>query len=175
MDNVSEIMLSNLATYQDILETAFAEFLKTRGSSVKTQKNYQSDLRYFFSWVSLTIQSQNSLLPSSHQEFVGAITPHALEQYKHFLVANQIPASTINRRLSALRTFGAFCEAQGWWVENPTHILLNVPHAPRSQNPMEEMLADFRRDLAREGASKVTIRNYASDVRQFLHWMESQE
>ncbi len=168
-------MLSNLATYQDILESSFAEFLKARGSSVKTQKNYQSDLRYFFSWVSLTIQSQNATLPSSHLEFLHRITPHTLEQYKHFLVANRIPAATINRRLSTLRTFGAFCQAHQWWQEDPTVILTNVALQPAPHDATQEMLAAFRADLAREGASRVTIKNYSSDVKQFLHWLSTVE
>lgn len=175
MDNASEIMWSNLATYQDILESSFSEFLKIRGTSVKTQKNYRSDLRYFFSWVSLTIQSQNISLPSSHLEFLRNITPHTLEQYKHFLVANQIPAATINRRLSTLRTFGAFCQAHQWWQEDPTVILTNVTLQSIPRDETREMLTAFRADLAREGASKVTIKNYSSDVKQFLHWVKMQE
>lgn len=175
MDNSSEIMWSNLAQYQDNLESSFSAFLQSRGSSKATRKNYTSDLRYFFSWITLTIQSTNALLPQTPEEFIATMNPHTLEQYKHFLVANRIPAATINRRLSALRSFGALCLSHKWWQEDPTVILTNVAPARVQRDATQEMLTAFRADLAREGASKVTIKNYTSDVRQFLHWLEGQE
>ena len=175
MPNPDDIISSNLAKYQDILELSFSRFLSERGASGKTQKNYCSDINHFLGWTVLTIQSRNVPIPATHSELIGLITPHIMEQYKHFLLANHIPAATTNRRLSALRTFGAFCQSQGWWHDNPTNILINVPMEKQTLDPMTEMLITFRADLAREGASRVTIKNYASDIRQFLHWVETQK
>ncbi|MBI5449490.1 site-specific integrase [Candidatus Gottesmanbacteria bacterium] len=174
MPNLDEIISSNLAKYQDILELSFSQFLFERGASGKTQKNYISDINHFLSWTVLTIQAHNIPLPTTHTELINLITPHIMEQYKHFLLANHIPAATTNRRLSALRTFGAFCQSQGWWADNPANILINVPIEKRTADPTSELLQAFRADLAREGASKVTIKNYTSDIRQFLHWLSQQ-
>lgn len=175
MPNLDEIISSNLAKYQDILELSFSRFLSERGASGKTQKNYCSDINHFLGWTVLTIQSHNIPLPATHTELISLITPHIVEQYQHFLLANRIPTATINRRLSALRTFGAFCQSQGWWSDNPTNILINVPMEKQITDPMAELLITFCADLAREGASKVTIKNYSSDIRQFLHWVETQK
>ncbi len=172
MGNVMEIIWSNLATYQDILESSFAEFLISRKHAVKTQKNYCSDIRHFFSWVTLTIQSQNLDIPQSHTQFLQTITPDMMAKYKHFLLANHIPAATINRRFSTIRLFCEFAHMHGWRRDNPATILTNVPLEPKANDDLSQLIAHFRSDLAREGASKVTIKNYTSDVNQFLRWIE---
>ena len=169
-----EIIWSNVANYQDVLESSFVEYLVSQNLAVKTQKNYKSDIRHFFSWITLTIQSQNLDIPQSHHEFLNLVSPQLLGQYKHFLLVNRIPAATINRRLSAIRAFGTFCQSKGWFAENPTTILTNVAIESTPKDVITEMLNAFRSDLAREGASKVTIKNYTSDVNQFLKWMEQQ-
>ena len=168
-----EIIWSNLANYQDILESSFAQFLVSRGSAVKTQKNYCSDIRHFFSWVTLTIQSQNLDIPQSHQQFLQMITPDILGKYRHFLLVNRIPAATINRRLSTVRLFCEFAKQNGWRNDNPAAILTNVPLEAKPKDELRQLLHHFQSDLAREGASKVTIKNYTSDVNQFLHWIAS--
>src|SRR5574341_578688 len=173
MGNVMEIIWSNLANYQDILESSFAEFLINRKHAVKTQKNYRSDIRHFFSWITLTIQSQNLDIPQSHQQFLALVTPDLLTKYIHFLVANHIPAATINRRLSAIRLFCEFTKRQGWRRDNPTAILTNVPIGSKPKNDRLKILTHFRSDLARDGASKATIKNYTNDVNQFLKWIAS--
>lgn len=169
-----KIIASNLASYQAIFENALIDFLKQEGTSEKTLKNYRSDLRHFLSWSVLTIQSNTGHLPQSHLEFTTLITPHLLESYKHFLAENKIPIATINRRLSTMRIFCRACIARGWLSYNPATKLQNLTPVKPPKNEIEEVLRIFRNDLERDGASKVTIKNYASDVKQFLLWLQNQ-
>ncbi len=173
MGNVIEIIWSNLANYQDILESSFAEFLVSKKHAVKTQKNYRSDIRHFFSWITLTIQSQNLDIPQSHTQFLQLITPSLLAKYKHFLLVNHVPTATINRRLSSIRLFCEFAKYNGWRPDNPAVTLTNVPMESKPKDELGQLLEQFRSDLARDGASNVTIKNYTSDVAQFLKWVSS--
>ncbi len=163
----------NVAYYLDNVEISFTDFLEHQGASVKTRKNYKSDARHFLGWFVLALQSKLGSLPRSHSKFIRLITPRMIEEYKRFLLDNTIPVSTINRRLSTIRSFFHFCQLQGWISSNPTNLLANIPLIKKNIRMDPHNLLDaFRRDLAAEGASKATVKNYVSDVRQFLAWLD---
>jgi len=104
-----------------------------------------------------------------------------LEEYKQDLLLYRTPLSTINRRLSALRKFGQFGKAQGWISENPAGKVGNLhlrgvkAHLGGvfAQNYPSEVLADFQKHLEKEKVSPLTIKNYLSDLRHFLGWLEA--
>lgn len=124
----------------------------------------------------LTLASSGVPSPHTHLEFVGNITADALNNYKLYLTENKIPASTINRRLSAIRMFFHSCHVYGWIDQNPAITLTNVATKQINadpRDPLEKMLLHWKADLQQEGASKSTIKNYATDVRKFLEWMQS--
>jgi len=152
----------------------FVSFLKETGASEKTRKNYRSDARYFLNWLIFTVESQLGMIPRSHVTLVRLVTPELIEQYKRFLLANSIPASTINRRLSTIRTLFSFCQNMEWVTTNPARVSHIPIRKTRSDDP-HDLLDAFRRDLAEQGASKATVKNYMSDVRQFLDWIARQK
>ncbi|MBI3385624.1 site-specific integrase [Candidatus Gottesmanbacteria bacterium] len=168
---MNQVNVSNISSYLDVLENGFINFLADRGTSEKTRKNYRSDTRHFLGWAQLTIESNFRRFPTTHIEFLTALTPDVVGEYKKYLLQNRIPASTVNRRLSAIRNFFRFCLAQSWIKKNPTENLTGVSSAHRKY-AMEELLSAFGRDLVAEGASKVTVKNYTNDVQQFLDWMK---
>lgn len=167
------ITLSNVPYYQAILEETFLSYLAKQGASERTRKNYRCDMLHFIRWTIMTIQNYQLPPPSSHQELLGYITPEFLSDYRQCLRKNGIPTATINRRLSTIRTFFRCCLSHGWIQKNPAESLSNVL-LKVEEATTDEMLAQFSQDLAREGASKVTIRNYLSDARKFLFWLERQ-
>lgn len=170
------IISSNVLDYQVILEQHFITFLTEQGASKKTRNNYRSDLRHFIGWTMLTMASSGAPSPHTHLEFVSNITPDVLTGYKLYLTENKIPASTINRRLSAIRIFCRSCHVYGWINENPAIALANIATKQTDvHNSLEKMLLHWKADLQQEGASKSTIKNYATDVKLFLRWLEGQE
>ncbi|MFZ5844945.1 MAG: site-specific integrase [Patescibacteria group bacterium] len=168
---LSGINWSNLASYQAFFESEFATYLVQQGSAAKTQKNYRTDLRHFLSWTILTIQSTKNQRPSSVKEFLSFFTSDFLGSYKRFLVENRIAPTTANRRLSTVRTFCRFCQEKGWLNHNPASTLQNLTLMQKPINELEEMLKFFQEELKRSGASRVTIKNYTSDIKQFLAWL----
>ena len=90
MPNPDDIISSNLAKYQDILELSFSRFLSERGASGKTQKNYCSDISHFLGWTVLTIQSRNVPIPATHTELIGLMIGYPVDTY----VRNIVTAGT---------------------------------------------------------------------------------
>lgn len=102
------------------------------------------------------------------------VNERVLKDYKTYLTSNNVPLKTINRRFSSLRRFGEFCKDQNWIPSAPLrmspfdtlrNISLNQPF-PES----EYHLGEFRTELWRKGLTKISLKNYLSDVKQFLAW-----
>lgn len=151
MQKKSPLNASNVAYYLDVVISSFSDFLEHRGISVKTRKNYKSDARQFLRWFNKPL---------------NGITARHINEYKQFF-SKTTPAATVNRRLSTMRTFFAFCLASGIISEDPTIKLTSFPDY---LNP-KILLRHFQANLEREGAAKATVKNYGTDVRQFLTWV----
>lgn len=168
------------------LSNSFKAYLKVKGASQNTIKNYLADLNHFLAWLELTLRGQNIALDRSLPElFVRYFEPNYLAKYKNYLVQNQLPVATVNRRLSTLRTFGGFCLSQAWISENPAKKVTNISLGRKTEKghrqggvPLRrerqktEILGEFKRSLEEEKASPMTIKNYLSDIRNFLTWVE---
>lgn len=138
--------------------------------SEKTRRNYLSDFSHFTGWAILRLKTEG-LAVNESADLLPHITPAFLEQYKHFQLSNNVPASTINRRLVTLRHFGRFLHELGMLDFDPTDSISNLT----IEDPEKEKLAllsEFRKHLESEGASPKTIKNYLSDVRGFLEFLE---
>lgn len=96
------------------LEPQFREFLIAENISPISLKNYLSDLRYFFGWM------------SSKSLKIESIDKKLVEEYRKYLLDNNLPHKTVNRRLSTLRKFCSFCISQGWMKENPAKKIGNI-------------------------------------------------
>jgi len=156
------------------LPKSFKTYLLLNGASKNTVKNYLADLNHFLAWLELTLKGQNIALNRSVPDlFVRYFEPNYLAKYKNYLVQNQLPVSTVNRRLSTLRTFGNFCVSQAWLKENPAKKVANVTLRKTEDKRLKtEILEQFKRSLEEEKSSPITIKNYLSDIRNFLTWVE---
>lgn len=156
------------------LPKLFKIYLKTRGVSKVTIKNYISDLTHFLAWMELFLRSQNLPLFQNESEFLGRyFTQNLVERYKNYLFSN-LPLSTVNRRLSTLRTFARFCLRQAWITEDPTKNISNIATERQSTRATKEkILEEFRKSLEKEKTSSNTIKNYLSDIRGFLIFVET--
>jgi len=151
----------------DNLEALFKQYLLAGNNSTLTIKNYLSDLRHFIGWAILKFKVQsskfkvNQLVP---EEFVTLIETPLIEEYKQYLISNNIPQKTINRRLSTLRKFFTFCIHQGWRQDNPAKKINNlvVSSAPK-------LLSEFKKYLGeKKGLSNYEIEKISQDIDEFL-------
>lgn len=148
----------------------FKIYLKTQGVSPVTVKNYLADVNHFFNWLTQKTGIRHQVAGNS---IFGLFTRETLNEYKTDLRLSETPSSTINRRLSALRKLGQFAKSNGLLPENPAKEVVNTPRQDSSQNLIEGILGNFRKYLEKKQASQITIKNYLSDLRDFLSWVEA--
>jgi hypothetical protein len=165
----------------------FRSFLFSEDIAKGSIRSYVSDVRHFLGWLLFFLEANHIKIQgvdekwevgrerlTSHPHPVALlkhINPKVLGAYKDYLVSNNVPLKTINRRFSSLRRFGLFCQAQNWSSLNPFETLKNVS----LNQPFPETkyhLAEYRAHLWKNNSSKTTIKNYLNDIRQFLVWME---
>lgn len=146
-------------------ESYLKDELKVRGA---TLRNYRSDIGHFLSWTTLHLKAQG--VDIENDNVVPHFTGLLVANYKTYHIENKIPEGTTNRRLSTLRNFGKFLVKSGLLTENPAQLLNNLS---KDKAPLdsEVILEEFETHLKEEGISRVTLKNYLSDIRQFLSWI----
>jgi len=153
------------------LPELFKNYLQIQKASPVTTKNYLIDINHFLDWLAQKTGVKYQIVGKA---IFGLFTEETLNEYKADQLTQKIPLSTLNRHLSALRKFGQFGIASGWLKENPANKIIN-PNSESSFNAKDQgikILADFQKQLEREKASSLTIKNYLSDLRHFLNWLE---
>lgn len=171
---MDDLILSNVFDYQAFLNGNFEVFLLKQHVSGVTRKNYRSDLRNFFNWLVHTIQTSGEPVPVDLKLLIAKIKTEQLEEYKHSLLLSGTPQATINRRLSSLRMLFRFAQTQGWISDSPIEFIRNIAiNEPKTSSP-QKLLGQFRQSLIEEGASETTVKNYVSDVNEFLNWLSQQ-
>jgi site-specific recombinase XerD len=142
------------------LPEIFKNYLKIQKVSPITVKNYLADINHFLSWLAKKTGIKHQVVGKA---IFGLFTKETLEEYKTDQLSENTPLSTTNRRLSTLRKFGRFGKAQGWLIE-----------IPKVENITSTLvLSKFQKHLEKEKVSPLTIKNYLSDLRHFLGWLEA--
>lgn len=64
--------------------------------------------------------------------------------------------------------------SHGWLVKNEASQVRNLqPSLADQQSANKKVLVEFRKHLEAEKVSQITIKNYLSDLRHFLSWLEA--
>lgn len=90
------------------------------------------------------------------------------------MVDNGIKTKTVNRRLSSLRRLSHFLTENGIldsdYMIGIRNVGIGIPE--KVQKISLDIVEEFRKSLLeKDKASENTAKNYASDVRSFLAWM----
>jgi site-specific recombinase XerD len=149
----------------------FSAYLQERGVSDLTLKNYKSDINHFTGWLILKTRSLG-ILTEELSECIPFVSKKIGREYRNFLLENATPHVTINRRLSSLRHLARFLLITqivdfDFMAEMP-----NIDFGTKKVNPFA-LINEFEQHLTKEKASKSTIKNYLSDIRHFLAWLET--
>ncbi len=156
----------------DSIKNDFVYYLKNLGISPKSHKNYRSDLSHFIGWLILKVRSFGSYVISL-SEALPFLNRDCAREYKAYMAENDTPLKTINRRLSTLRHLSRFLVASQLtdldFMEGTENVSVSVP-VVFSEHPAIE---EFRSYLISQKSSPNTIKNYLSDIRQFLVWLET--
>jgi len=150
------------------IKKVFSDFLESQKLSKVSIKNYKSDLSHFKKWFIQELEAIGTS-PKNLNEIIPFITSETALNYSKFLASGDSPKATVARRLSTLRRFGTFLE------ENE---ILGFNFASGVSGPIQKkfdlssIVTSFEAHLEKEKVSKNTIKNYLSDVRQFLTWVQ---
>ncbi len=158
----------------DLIRKEFIIYLNSLGLSPRSHKNYRSDLVHFLAWAILKIRSLGSYIESL-TETVPFLNTELAQEYRNFMIGNSVPAKTTNRRLSTLRHLSRFLLGSHIIDHDFTEGIENVSSNPVKGVSINPIFSDYRRQLEREKVSPNTIKNYLSDIRHFLLWLESEK
>ena len=158
----------------DSTKNNFIKYLSSLGISPKSHKNYRSDLNHFLAWAILKIRSFGSFAESL-TETVPFLSPDLAQAYKSFMKENSFPDKTINRRLSTLRHLSRYLVASQVIDSDFMTTIENITTAKQPRSKVEPVVNEFRAYLEAEKISPNTVKNYLSDIRQFLTWLESNQ
>jgi site-specific recombinase XerD len=156
----------------DSTKKEFVKYLDSLGLSPKSHKNYRSDLSHFLSWAILKIRSFGSYVESL-SEIVPFLTNGLAREYKDYMNENAAPPKTINRRLSTLRHLSRFLTASQIADSDFMNGIENVGTGQKKKPAIDPVMTNFRSYLEAEKVSPNTIKNYLSDIKQFMNWLET--
>jgi len=126
-----------------------------------TIKNYLSDVRRFINWFEKTYTI--SFEPQQLSTDVISRFQRETQLTGH----SSLPAaSSLKRYLSSLRKFAAFLEESGAINNNP---FLQLQQSLHQTDPF--FFKEFKNYLFTEHASRLTIKNYLADLKQFIDWL----
>ncbi len=158
----------------DSIKSEFIKYLDSLGISPKSHKNYRSDLTHFIGWALLKIRSFGSYAESL-SEIVPFLSDELAHEYKNYMTENSTPSKTVNRRLSTLRHLARFLtSAQVVDIDFMSGIE-NIRFGSKKKPAVTPVVEDFRAFLEAEKVSPNTIKNYLSDIKQFMSWLENNQ
>lgn len=158
----------------DSTQVSFIRYLNSLGLSPKSHKNYRSDLNHFVAWAILKIRSFGSYVENL-SEAIPFLNPSFASEYKNYMAQNGFPEKTINRRLSTLRHLSRFLVSSQIIDSDFMEKIENISLASKQRSQVDPVIQEFRGYLENEKVSPNTIKNYLSDIRQFLTWLESNQ
>jgi site-specific recombinase XerD len=154
---------------QDKTAKDFLSYLQSLGIGQKSIKFYKSDLGHFINWIIFRICSLGIFVDEFSQT-IPFLKREFSSDYKKFLLENPLSMKTINRRLATIRHLGRFLLSSQTLNFDFSDNLTNIPQFTHKIPITDSLLENFRQSLEAEKIAKNTIKNYLSDIRQFLLW-----
>lgn len=158
---------------KDSIILNFLDSLLSEGKSKVSIKNYKSDIGHFLAWATLKLKT-SGVYTDNISEIAPFIDQKFFESYRDYMVDNGIKTKTVNRRLSSLRRLSHFLTENGIldsdYMIGIRNVGIGIPE--KVQKISLDIVEEFRKSLLeKDKASENTAKNYASDVRSFLAWM----
>lgn len=156
----------------DSIKKEFFKYLNNLGISAKSHKNYRSDISHFSNWLVDKVKSFGSTAENL-TDTIPFLSHDLAVEYKNE-ISKSASIKTANRRLSTLRHLSRFLTStQVIDTDFMTGIENIIEFKPEKTSSEHPLVGKFGSYLEAEKISPNTIKNYLSDIRQFLVWLES--
>ena len=152
------------------LPREFAEYLRTKGLSKSSIRNYIADLTKFLNWFEVTAGEEFS--PQK-------LDQNYIDQYQKYLREYGLPETSIRRSLATIKQLYS-------WIRPHINILptitsqaeISIPSDIENKasinklsvNSKADIIHSFSGYLQNQGLSKNSIRNYLADFSKFFDW-----
>jgi len=156
----------NLQTIQLLSE--FKSHLKASSKTLITIKNYLSDIRHFLGWVI----SNEAQTDEQEPNLINHFTPTTPSEYKNYLIANETPVSTINRRFTTVRLFLYWMYKQNLINQDLSVDLSNIyPDRPVKKASTKEIIASLMSEYE-ETIDENLKQTTATDLADFFEFID---
>ena len=156
------------------LEASFKKYLLAENISLRTIKNYLSDLRYFLGWSHQYLE-KTGLLANLRADLknvdinvhlVSNLGSGLIMQYKTSMIEAVIPIQTVNRRLSSVRKFCQMAVVNKWLVTNPAAEIksVNKNHTVATT----DVLDTYVRFLLKSSLTNARINIIINDLKELI-------
>lgn len=152
----------------------FEKYLHSKGFSPATIKNYKSDIFHFIAWLRDDLRKIGTVI-ESFDESLPFLSSDVAQNYKLSLHSSNVPVKTTNRRLSTLRQFAKFLQENAYFESDFMQGVSNISLVKKTRSPHLQVVSEFESHLASQKISASTIKNYLSDIKHFLNWLEKNQ
>jgi len=158
---------------KDLIKSFENYLLNSTRISKKSLKYYRSDLSHFIGWLFLKIKTLG-ILADDFNQAIPFLSYDLLKKYKSYLISNKVALKTINRRLSTLRHFSKYLVLNDLLQFDFMDKIQNVKKQD-SNILQNDLTKEFSKFLKSQKVSQSTSKNYISDIKQFISWINSQK
>lgn len=140
----------------------FTSWLKAQKYTTNTIRSYLADITKLLDYI------DSNKTPTSSSNPAHLFTVNLLRTYLSSIYGQ----NNYNHQLASLRLFCQYCQDQLLVSADIFNQATRQPsHSGNSENTsLDNLLAEFNSFLQHQKASPNTIRNYLSDVRDYLTW-----
>ncbi len=143
---------------------------QSSSASKNTVKNYIADVRHFISWYENTMKSIfeakliNADIIRLYEKSMGGIVENG-----RIRIETKLSTASTKRHLSSLRKFFSLLEKNNYIEKNPFSSIEPETTIEATDYWHLRSFADY---LILGKASKITVKNYVSDIQSFAKWYE---
>jgi site-specific recombinase XerD len=159
----------------DKISKDFLNYLSSLGISPKSFKNYKSDISHFTGWLIFKAKTWG-VLAETLTDTIPFLNKDLASEYKECLLEKKVAVKTVNRKLSTLRHLANFFLVSQILDFDFMEGVGNISSQSLSvKGKYQYLVQGFNDHLVSQKASPNTIKNYLSDIKHFIFWLEEKE
>lgn len=140
-------------------EAEYKSYLHALNVKPVSIKNYLSDIRFFFAWLRSSFRADSIRFSDLHH----LLSQASILAFYDYLESIEGSRSTLNRRISTIRSFLSFCVKQQWIAENTAHLLDDQALLEQKQSVVREYINSMQKN-----GKKVNLERHRDLIINFI-------
>ena len=153
--------------------THYKQYLRRQKISTATVDNYLVDGVQFLRWLGDKLRQRGyQIIPQQPATFISYLNQRLLLDYFNYLATRVSAPATRKRRIAGVKKLLEYAIKQGY-LDQQELALKKLTEQLLLLNPAR-LLVEFKQWLQREKTTELTIKNYLSDIRHLLNFIQTQ-